>query len=325
MTKICKAVLLIAGTAGAAFFSIPAAIILFAVLCAVFAIQHIEQKASDRRLVQLCEAIDRILHGADHLDFSDSGEDATSILAAEIRKMTVRLREQNQSLRADREFLKESLEDISHQLRTPLTSIMLLLNSLRRPDLTKQQQTETVRELFTLLSRMQWMIETLLSLSRLDAGAVQFHAENVSCTALLRAALEPIEIALELKGVAVNIQAGSNPILRIDRSYTAEALTNLLKNCMEHTPADGTITIQAVENPLYTGLLITDTGEGISAQDLPHIFERFYRGSGFAKQGYGIGMAFARKIICAQNGSIQARSAQPHGAQFDIRFYGKMQ
>ncbi|MBQ9906191.1 MAG: HAMP domain-containing histidine kinase [Oscillospiraceae bacterium] len=161
-----------------------------------------------RQISKLCDEISSILHGAEQVTFDSYSEGELSILASEIGKMTARLREQNAALRQERSFMQESLEDISHQLRTPLTSVILLVELMRKPNLTKAQQYENLQELQSMLSRMQWMIETLLGLSRLDAGSVTFQKTEFSCRTLIADALEPISIALELKDIAVNLDIG---------------------------------------------------------------------------------------------------------------------
>lgn len=307
--------------AGCLFFSIPAACILLLFSVLTLTVSMIYRRQQRQYVARLCDDVDRILRGAEHVTLNTFEEGELSILASEIQKMTVRLREQNTALQHEQQFMKESLEDISHQLRTPLTSMMLVVGILRKPDLSRQQQTENLQELFTLLSRMQWLIETLLTLSRLDAGAVRFQTETIDCRTLIREAFAPISIALELKDITVQIETEGEPQFQGDFQYCTEGLSNLLKNCMEHTPPGGTITVKATENAIYTGILITDSGSGIAEADLPHLFERFYRGSDFAKNGYGIGLAFARKVFTAQHGSLQAGNAKPHGAQFDLRIY----
>ncbi len=268
----------------------------------------------------LCDEMEKVLHGAEQISLTDFDEGALSTLTAQIRKMTVQLREHNIQLKKEHAFLKESLEDISHQLRTPLTSMLLLIDMMRDPS-KKAQQRSYLQELSNLTTHMQWLIETLLNLSRLDAGAAQFHPEDILFEKVLADALEPLSVALELKDIAVHVQIQGTPQLRADQHYITEAFINLLKNCMEHTPEGGSITVEAAENPVCTQVLIKDNGNGISEEDLPHIFERFYRNSEFAKKGYGIGLAFAQKILASQNGSIRVQNAVPHGAQFDIRFY----
>ena len=138
---------------------------------------------------------------------------------------------------------------------------------------------------------------------------------------MIRSALEPIAVAIELKGIEVRTEISGEPAFCGDAQYCAEAIGNLLKNCMEHTPPGGTIRIASEQNTLYAGIVITDSGSGIAQEDLPHLFDRFFRGSEFAKNGYGIGLAFAKRVITGMNGSIQVRNARPQGALFDLRFY----
>lgn len=314
-------VILTAGCAVCFFIHPASAAVIAACGLMLLAVQRFFQYRRRQKIIAICDEIGQILRDAEQISLPDYEESELSILTSEIRKMTVKLHTQNDALRKDRLFMQEAMENISHQLRTPLTSVMLLLNMLRSPNLTKAQQNENLRELQSLLAQMQWLIETLLGLSRLDAGAVRFQEETIRCGALLKAALEPISVALELKEITVETDIQDHAAFTGDFQYCTEAILNLLKNCMEHTPQGGCIRIKAEQNAVYTGILITDSGSGISAEDLPHIFERFYRGSQFSKSGYGIGLSFARQIITAQNGSIQVRNAEPCGAQFDIRFY----
>lgn len=328
--EICAAVIgqsfaAAAGFTVCLFFSVPAAFVLLAVSVFIMLIQLCMLKKRGGRLSKLCGDIDDILRGADTVELGEYREGELSILSDEIRKLTVRLREQNYALLGDKKFLKEALEDMSHQLRTPLTAMLLVLEMLKDPGLTARQRAEHIRELHRLLSRMSWMLETLLSLSRLEAGAVEFKTEEFPIKELIADALEPLAISIELKNIAVSIETEGEPVLRADKQYCIEALTNILKNCAEHTPNGGTITISAAENSLYTGLTVTDSGSGIPDEELPRVFERFYRGSKFGKDGYGIGLAFARKIISLQNGSLQVKNAPPLGASFEIRMYDNAQ
>lgn len=310
------------GFVGCLIFSVPAAFVLLAVSAVIMLIQFRLLTKRSEKISKLCDDIDEILRGADKADFSEYREGELSILSDEIRKMTVRLREQNSALYKDSQFMKEALEDMSHQLRTPLTAMLLVLGMLREPELTAQQRAEHIRELYRLLSRMQWMLETMLGLSRLEAGAVEFKAEDIPVNELINEAIEPLSISIELKNITVRTEIEGTPVFRADRQYCIEAVVNILKNCMEHTPDGGEIKISAAENSIYTGITVTDSGNGIPEQELPRVFERFHRGSEFGKNGYGIGLAFARKVIALQNGSLQVRNAPPLGAEFEIRIYG---
>lgn len=317
---IFQAAVVILGFAGCLFISVPAALVLLLVSVLVIIMQLMPLSRRGEKISRLCGDIDDILRGADNVDLSEYCEGELSVLSDEIRKLTVRLREQNSALMGDKQFMKEALEDTTHQLRTPLTAMLLVLGMLRRPELSERERAEHIRELYELLSRMQRMLETTLGLSRLEAGAVEFKTEEISVRALIEEALEPLSISIELKNITLQTEIKGEPIFRGDRLYCAEAVSNILKNCMEHTPEGGEINISAAENALYTGIIITDSGDGIPEQELPRVFERFHRGE-FNKLGYGIGLAFARKIIALQNGSLTVRNAPPLGAEFEIRVY----
>ena len=270
---------------------------------------------------RLCDDIDLILRGEDRIDFDEYREGELSVLAAEIHKMTVRLREQNAALRKEKQFAKEALEDISHQLRTPLTSVMMILGLMGGPDLAETERMEYLRELYELLSRMKWLIETMLGLSRIEADAVRFSREPVSCRVLIDRAVETVSVTAELKGVEIQSNLKGEPGFVGDLRYTAEALVNLLKNAVEHTAPGGTVTVSAKETAGSIAITIADTGEGIPEAELPYIFERFRRATEYTKNGFGIGLAFAKKVISAQDGSLKAANRSTGGAVFTIRFY----
>ena len=323
--RICRIVHISATLAGAAlcaYLSIPAALILLAVSALIFAVNAMYQRKYSRKIMKLCDDIDRILRGDSAVSFADYSEGSMSILTAEIHKMTIRLREQNSALITEKNYLKESLEDIAHQLRTPLTSMVIILEMLRNPELSKHERMSSVQELHSLLSRMNWLIETMLGLSRIEAGAVKFQKQEIECRNLIADSLEPISVQLDLKGIDVVTDIEGEPRFTGDRLYFTEALMNILKNCMEHTPEGGKIKIFSKENPIFTQIVVTDSGEGIDEEELPHIFERFYRSGHSSGSGYGIGLAFARKIAISQNGSLQAANSPGGGALFDMRIYG---
>lgn len=300
-----------------AIFSIKAAIVMLATVIIMLIIGCISEKKRGETILHLCDEIDKILHGAEAVNFDDFKEGELSILSSEIHKMTIRLREQNSALKGEKAAMKIALEDMSHQLRTPLTSVMLLLEMLRDPQLTQTERVKHIREMTSLLSQMKWILETLLNISRMEAGAVTFLKQDITAAQLIRDAAEPIAISLELKGITLKTEIEGEPHFTADLRYCTEALTNILKNCMEHTPEGGIITVRAYVNPLYTGITVTDTGSGFPEEMLPHIFERFCHDN--QKNGFGIGLAFARSVVVSQNGSLQARNSPNGGAEFLIR------
>lgn len=273
-----------------------------------------------RALDALSSAIDRILHGQDPLLISGHAEGELSILQNEIHKMTLRLKESADALQADKLQLVDAIADISHQLRTPLTSMNLTVSLLSSENLTEERRLALTHDLRRSLRRIDWLIESLLKLSRIDAGAVYFKSEPVSVRGLICSAIEPLAVTLELKDITLSVQAQDASFVG-DMAWSTEALGNILKNCSEHTPTGGKIDITAAETALYTEILVYDSGEGFSKGDLPHLFERFYKGKSASSESIGIGLALARTIIARQNGTIQAANRKNGGAQFTIRFY----
>lgn len=272
-----------------------------------------------RKLRKLSRDLDKLLLSGIPLPIRAYSEGELSILANQIQKMTLRLTESAEAVKAEKVFLADSLADISHQLRTPLTSMNLTTSMLRSSALTDQRRMELTAELRMLLSRMDWLVETLLKLSKLDAGIVKLAKQSVPVSQLIGRAAEPLAIPMELRNQTLRIFCGDE-VLTGDMVWTAEALGNILRNCMEHTPEGGMITITAQETVLYTRIEVEDTGCGFAPKDIPHLFERFYKGSNAAENSYGIGLALARTVIAAQNGTVQAMNTD-HGARFVIKFY----
>lgn len=274
-----------------------------------------------QHIAKMSLKIDQILHGEDNLNMDSYKEGELAILQDEIYKMVVRLREQAEMLQADKRFLADSLADISHQIRTPLTSLNLIAAMLKKSDITQQRRMELVQEMTVLLENISWLVSTLLKISRFDANTVELKCEKVKISDLMEKVKEMFLIPMELKEQALIVRMEGNETFLGDFSWSMEALSNIVKNCIEHTPAGGSIIISCMENPLYTEILIEDNGSGIDQEDLPHLFERFYRGKNTKEQSYGIGLALARMIISNQNGIIKAENREERGTRFIIRFY----
>ncbi|MBR2284837.1 MAG: HAMP domain-containing histidine kinase [Ruminococcus sp.] len=320
-SRLLHLILTAAAVTVCAYFSIASAAVMIGFSAVMFVVYERIFSLRRNRLMRLCDDIDRILHSDDIIHFDEYREGELSVLSAEIHKMTIRLREQNAALLAEKQFAKEALEDISHQLRTPLTSVMMILGLMRSPVLTEKNRMEYLRDLYVLLERMKWLIETMLSLSRIEADAVRFARDTVSCRRLIGQTIETVSVTAELKGVEVRTEIDGDPEFIGDFHYISEAIVNLLKNAIEHTPAGGTVTVNARGSNISSDITISDTGEGIPEKELPHIFERFYRSSEYTKNGFGIGLAFAKKVISAQDGSLKAFNRKTGGAVFEIRFF----
>lgn len=275
-----------------------------------------------KRIEELSADVDRILHGDIPVSFEKYEEGELAILESEVQKMMVRLREQQQHLLDDKIYLADSIADISHQIRTPLTSINLLLSFLSEPDISEEKRQKTIREIYELLSRIDWLITTLLKISKLDAGTIQLKSEMVSMKELLSQSVAPLLIPMELRGQELKVAASGK--FEGDANWTSEAIGNIIKNCMEHTPEGGCVEVTASENAIYREIMIEDTGSGIAPEDLPHIFERFYKGKNSSDKSFGVGLALARGIINNQNGTIKAENRKEGGAKFTIRFYKEL-
>lgn len=274
-----------------------------------------------KKLAELGREIDQILHGKESIDLGEFSEGELSILQSEILKLTVQLREQASSLKQDKVYLADSIADISHQIRTPLTSINIIISLFTKPGLSEERKKEMHNELETLLGRIDWLITTLLKISKLDAGTIKLKKDKIIVSELISRAVAPIAISLELREQEIHAQIAGNESFVGDLSWTVEAVGNILKNCMEHSQRGGKTTITALENALFTELVITDSGPGLDKEDLTHLFERFYKGKNADSQSIGIGLALARMIIVSQNGTIKAENAMEGGARFTLRFY----
>ena len=304
----------------AGFLLNTAAGILAAVLAAALGTAFfIFTKARYKSIAEIADQIDKVLHYADHLDMEALDEGELSILYSEVQKMTLRIREQNAALQREKTYLADSLADIAHQLRTPLTSANLLL-SLLANTAEENERKVFVRETEELLVRMDWLITSLLKISRLDAGVVVFQSEPIEVNTLIYTALRPLQIPLELHGISLLIDVPDGAMLRGDARWLSEAVQNIVKNCMESVGDGGRIEITCSDTPLFTELSVHDSGAGFREEDLPRLFDRFYRGNNADATGYGIGLALCKMIITRQGGTVTAKNHPQGGAAFSIRF-----
>lgn len=301
------------------FAATPAAGFLVLVLSVLFyGLWYWDTRRRYARIGALAGELDSILHSGKLASLSRYREGELSLLENEISKLLVKLREQAEQLDRDKHDLADSMADISHQLRTRLTTIHLALTSMSGDDLAEAKKDAYRREIARQLAQMDWLVSSLLKLSKLDAGTISFCMISVPLEVLIAKAAEPLAIPMELKNQTLVTELSGTVLC--DPAWTGEAIGNILKNCTEHMD-EGNLTVTAQENALYSEIRIRDSGPGIASEDLPHLFERFYRGKDTAKDSVGIGLALSRAIIAAQNGTIQARTHPRGGAEFTIRFY----
>ena len=302
------------------FISPLAAIITLAAGAGVVAVMVFAAGNRYREMEKLSDELDHILHGEGKYLITECEEGELAILNSSIRKMTMKMKEQASQLTREKILLTDAIADIFHQLRTPLTSLRLTCSMLSEEKLEYEERVRYVRGIKKQLERMQWLVETLLKMSKIEAGTVTFKKEKVVVAEVMEKACEPLLIPLELRGVALKKEMG-DAALTGDAEWLTEAFSNIVKNCMEHTPEGGSITIEAVENALFTEIVISDTGTGFTPEDLPHIFERFYKGKNSSSESVGIGLALCRTIITGLDGTIKAENGKDGGARFVIRFY----
>lgn len=270
---------------------------------------------------QFSRELDRVLHGAAEVQWEQYAEGELAVLQTEVRKLTLELRDRAAALDREKQQLADFLADVSHQLRTPLTSVNLILSLLSKPELSPEQRLKSTRELQRMMQRMDWLINSLLKMSRLDSNTANLQKERVEVRNLVQKAADPLAVPMELRGQQLVIKIDENAAYTGDLAWSIEAVGNVLKNCMEHTPAGGTVTVEAQENALFCQICISDTGSGIDPADLPHLFERFYRGKNASAESIGIGLALSRMICAEQNGTLKAENLPEGGACFTMRFY----
>ena len=272
-----------------------------------------------KNLNDLNDYLSLVCKGIYDMNIDDNTEGELSILKNNLYKVITLLQSQNEYLKNDKLYLADSIADISHQLKTPLTSMMVMCELLENEENPDKRQ-EFVAVINNQLSKMKWLITNILKISKLDADATEFKREEVSILSVLDDSLKPFVLTAELKNIV--IQNGANDFVFIgDESWTVEAVSNIVKNCLEHTNDGGKIIIASDSTNLYNKLTISDNGCGIAEEDLPHIFERFYHGKNSSKDSVGIGLALAKTVFEKENASVSVESEQGRGSVFEIRFY----
>jgi len=302
------------------YLSIYAGILVSIVIICFKVNEYIEKKKIDHNLERMSKQIDDILYHDKKLYIQNYQEGSIFILENEIQKLVLRLSDQNKQLEKERLLLKESLEDVSHQVKTPLTSLNLIVERLKDNHLTTREKTELLKEEIRLLDKIEWLIHSLLKLAQIDAHSISFKEEEIKCHYFIQKLLEPFEILMDLKDIQLQCDYQKDSVIYCDLLWTLEAVSNIVKNCIEHLEVGGKLLISISQNLLYDEIIIEDNGCGINKKDLPHLFERFYKGQNSSETSVGIGLALSKKIIESQNGTIAVENSYP-GAKFTIHFY----
>ncbi|MGN0525878.1 MAG: sensor histidine kinase [Acutalibacteraceae bacterium] len=271
------------------------------------------------KLGKLNDYLSLVCSGQYDLDIADNTEGELSILKNNLYKVIILLRSQNDMLQKDKLYLTTALADISHQLKTPLTS-MMVMSDLLKENTAPEKQQEFIGIMESQIDKMKWLITNLLKISKLDAGTADFKKEDFSVCSALNESIKPFLITMELKEITLFNRANDFNVCG-DRKWTVEAFGNIIKNCIEHTEKGGKLEISAYETTIYDSVIIRDNGCGIAKEDLPHIFERFYHGKNASSDSVGIGLALAKTVFEKENAAIEVTSEESKGTQFEIRFY----
>jgi signal transduction histidine kinase len=282
-----------------------------------------EYKKIFKKINLISAAAEKVMEDDFSIVLPDDREGDFGILGHNFNLMSRRLKLSLEKLKEEKIFLKNILSDISHQLKTPLSSLVMFNElMLHNADMEKKLREDFLEKSKSQLNRMEWLILNLLKIARLEAGAIEFKNKSMPLINPINKMLNILRDKAEVKGQSFLLSGNTkNVSFSGDEDWTAEALINIVKNSIEHTGEGGTISIELSETPLFSSIIVQDNGEGIDKKDLPHIFERFYKGSNSVKaESVGIGLALSKLIIEAQNGSISVYSEKSKGSKFIITF-----
>lgn len=275
-----------------------------------------------RRIKELVGYLQDLSNQIYDLKLEKNSEDELSILTNELYKITVVLKEAAENNRKLAENLEKALADISHQLRTPLTSLQIMADSLYEdPEMAVTLRQDFLRSMSQQVETMSELVATLLHLAQLDNGSLEMNNQWLKIGDLLNKVKERLAVLADLQEVKIEIVGSQSAMIKLDENWQSEALSNIVKNAIEHSKVGQTVTIRVEDCPLFLRIEVIDTGEGMSLSDQKHIFERFYRVADSKKDSVGIGLAFAKAVILANNGQISVDSELGKGTKFIIKYF----
>ena len=287
----------------------------------IILIFYLYDKNKSKKIKEITKMISKINNRQFDIDINDFNEGELSILKNEISKTTTMLRQVADNSVKDKLNLKDSLGDISHQLKTPLTSITIMIdNILDNPDMNEKTRKKFLINIKREILNINFLVMSLLKLSKFDANVVKFNKESVYLKDIIIESIKNVSMIKELKNITIKVSGDDNIKLLCDFKWQVESITNILKNSIEYTSEYGTVEVNYSENKLYTRILIKDNGKGIDSDDLPHIFDRFYKGENGSDDSFGIGLSLSKTIIEKEGGSITVKSTPNIGTIFTIKY-----
>lgn len=275
----------------------------------------------EKQIKELTDYITKVQDYAALPEMKESSEGSIGILQSEIYKVVTILREEYSSEHKQKKYMSDMMSDISHQFKTPLTAISLMTELLMEPGVTEEQRIEYASKIDTQISKMTWLIKNLLTLSQLEAGVLEMKSEPVNLKAMIDDISDSLDVMAEVTEVNLETEIPEDITVQGDPHWLREAVSNIVKNCIEHTGAGGYVKIKAAQSNIYTTLAIEDNGKGIDKEHLPHIFERFYKAGNSSPNSIGIGLAMAKQIINSHSGNIEVKSEVGQGTEFKITLY----
>lgn len=296
--------------------------ILFIIIITLYVYFVINKSKRTKKINKIIELISKINRRNFDIDIEDYTEDELSILKQEVYKTSLMLRSEADNSLKDKLNLKDSLSDISHQLKTPLTSITIMIDNILD---NEEMDSKTRRKFLVNIKReiinINFLVQNLLKLSKFDANVIKFNNEEVLIKDVVDEAIKKVSALSELKGVSIKVSGDKGSTIKCDFMWEVEALSNIIKNSIEHIEGEGFVEVNYTKNKVYSRILIRDNGVGINAEDLPYIFDRFYKGKNTSKDSVGIGLALSKSIIEKDNGSISVKSTPKIGTIFTIKYF----
>jgi signal transduction histidine kinase len=275
----------------------------------------------DKEINSITKYIEEINKKNYKLHIDDISEDELSILKNEIYKVTVMLKEDAENAKYEKLELKKSLSDISHQLKTPLTSILIILDNLiDNPDMDEVTREDFIRDIKREIMNITFLVQSILKLSKLDTNTVDFVYEDIYLKEIVNASIKNLSSVCDLKNIKIKTKLDENAKIQCDFKWQVEAITNIIKNSIEHSCEYDEILVEVSDNKVYSTVMIQDHGSGIAKEDLPYIFERFYKGKGAVCDSVGIGLSLAKSIIEKSNGTVSVESSDK-GTIFTIKYF----
>lgn len=296
-------------------------IVLLVISIVIFLLIFFYDKKEKRELDKIIDYLKELNRGNYDLKIDLNSEGILSILKNEIYTTTVMLREMASREYLDKITLKENLANISHQLKTPLTSIAILVDNLCDEEVDKKTELEFLNDIKRQVDNINYLVIVLLKLSRFDANVITFKKDDINVKKLILECMKNLDVIREVKNINIHV-SGANDVEFIgDYKWESEAISNIIKNAIEHTLNDKNIYISFKDKSLYTEIIIEDEGLGMSEKEKNRIFERFYKGSSTNSNNFGIGLSLAKEIITKDNGKIIVKSEVNKGTKFIIRYY----